>query len=40
MTYTPSEAAEASGFSIDTLRYYEREGIPPTVARTAGERRA
>lgn len=28
-----------SGFSIDTLRYYEREGILPAVARTAGGRR-
>jgi DNA-binding transcriptional MerR regulator len=39
-TYSPAEAAERSGFSIDTLRYYEREGILPPVARTAGGRRA
>jgi DNA-binding transcriptional MerR regulator len=38
-TYTPAEAAERSGFSIDTLRYYEREGILSPVARTAGGRR-
>jgi len=38
-TYSPAEAAERSGFSIDTLRYYEREGILPPVARTAGGRR-
>ena len=38
-TYTPAEAAERSGFSIDTLRYYEREGILAPVARTAGGRR-
>lgn len=38
-TYTPAEAAERSGFSIDTLRYYEREGILPEVRRTAGGHR-
>jgi DNA-binding transcriptional MerR regulator len=38
-TYTPAETAELSGFSIDTLRYYEREGILSPVARTAGGRR-
>ncbi len=39
-TYTPGEAAARSGFSIDTLRYYEREGILPAVSRTAGGHRA
>jgi DNA-binding transcriptional MerR regulator len=39
-TYTPAEAAERSGFSIDTLRYYEREGILSPVSRTAGGHRA
>lgn len=39
-TYTPAETAERSGFSIDTLRYYEREGILPAVPRTAGGHRA
>lgn len=39
-TYTPAEAAELSGFSLDTLRYYEREGILPPVARTAGGHRS
>lgn len=38
-TYTPAEAAGESGFSLDTLRYYEREGILPDVARTAGGHR-
>ena len=38
-TYSPAEAARLSGFSIDTLRYYEREGILSPVARTAGGRR-
>jgi len=39
-TYTPAQTAALSGFSIDTLRYYEREGILPTVPRTAGGHRA
>ena len=39
-TYTPAEAAQRSGFSLDTLRYYEREGILPPVARTAGGHRS
>lgn len=39
-TYSPAQAAEISGFSLDTLRYYEREGILPPVARTAGGHRA
>jgi len=38
-TYTPAEAAQRSGFTIDTLRYYEREGILPQVARSAGGHR-
>lgn len=38
--YSPAEAAEHSGLSIDTLRYYERQGILPTVARTSGGQRA
>jgi DNA-binding transcriptional MerR regulator len=38
--YTPAEAATRSGFSLDTLRYYEREGILEPIARTAGGRRA
>lgn len=38
-TYSPAEAAAESGFSIDTLRYYEREGILPPIERSAGGRR-
>ncbi|MET0811550.1 MAG: MerR family transcriptional regulator [Microbacterium sp.] len=38
-TFTPAEAAARSGFSLDTLRYYEREGILPPVSRTAGGHR-
>jgi DNA-binding transcriptional MerR regulator len=26
-TFSPSQAAEQSGFSLDTLRYYERIGL-------------
>ncbi|GAB4086206.1 MerR family transcriptional regulator [Myceligenerans cantabricum] len=37
--YTPAEAAAESGFSIDTLRYYEREGLLTPIARTPGGRR-
>src|SRR5690242_6112074 len=40
LTYSPAEAAAISGFTLDTLRYYEREGILPPVARTAGGHRA
>ncbi|MDL9980571.1 MerR family transcriptional regulator [Microbacterium sp. ASV49] len=39
-TFTPAQAAARSGFSLDTLRYYEREGILPPVSRTAGGQRA
>jgi DNA-binding transcriptional MerR regulator len=39
-TFTPAETAERTGFSLDTLRYYERAGILDSVARTAGGRRA
>lgn len=38
-TYTPAEASRESGFSLDTLRYYEREGILSDVARNPGGRR-
>ena len=40
VTYSPAEAAAASGFSIDTLRYYEKEGIVGPVSRTGSGRRA
>jgi len=37
---TPAEMAERTGVSIDTLRYYEREGLLAEVARAAnGHRR-
>ncbi|MGN9808807.1 MerR family transcriptional regulator [Micromonospora sp. BQ11] len=37
--YAPSEAARRSGFSLDTLRYYEKVGLLGTVDRTPGGRR-
>jgi len=33
------EAAKASGIGIETIRYYEREGIVPPPLRTASGRR-
>lgn len=37
---TPAEMSERSGVSIDTLRYYEREGLIDPVARaSSGHRR-
>ncbi len=39
VTYTPAEAAERTGLSLDALRYYEREQLLPPIARTAGGRR-
>ena len=37
--YTPGQVAERTGFSLDTLRYYERIGLLDGVGRTAGGRR-
>ncbi|HEX4818013.1 MAG TPA: MerR family transcriptional regulator [Nonomuraea sp.] len=38
--YTPAEAVEETGFSLDTLRYYEKIGLLERVARNAaGQRR-
>ncbi|MBV1849526.1 MerR family transcriptional regulator [Catellatospora tritici] len=37
--YTPAETVRRSGFSLDTLRYYERIGLLEGVDRTAGGRR-
>jgi DNA-binding transcriptional MerR regulator len=37
--HTPGEAAEVSGFSLDTLRYYERIGLLPEIRRTAAGHR-
>ena len=40
MTYSPGEVADKTGFSIDTLRYYERIGLLAHIERTAGGRRS
>lgn len=34
-----SEVAESTGFSLDTLRWYEREGLLPQVERDSSRRR-
>jgi DNA-binding transcriptional MerR regulator len=39
-TFSPSQAAEKSGFSLDTLRYYERIGLLDGIDRApSGHRR-
>ncbi|XRQ03426.1 MerR family transcriptional regulator [Actinomadura welshii] len=38
-SYSPAETSEKSGFSIDTLRYYEKIGLLPGIARNASGRR-
>ena len=38
-SYTPKQAAALSGFSLDTLRYYERIGLLDDIARTPGGQR-
>jgi DNA-binding transcriptional MerR regulator len=38
-SHTPKQAAAVSGFSLDTLRYYERIGLLPAIRRTAAGRR-
>ncbi|HET6295862.1 MAG TPA: MerR family transcriptional regulator [Kribbella sp.] len=37
--YTPGEAAEVTGLSLDTLRYYEREELIGPIQRLPGGRR-
>jgi DNA-binding transcriptional MerR regulator len=37
--YSPGQVADKTGFSIDTLRYYERIGLLDGIARTPGGRR-
>jgi DNA-binding transcriptional MerR regulator len=39
VTYTVGEVSARTGFSIDTLRYYERLGLIEPVERTAGGKR-
>ncbi|CAL9658774.1 MULTISPECIES: MerR family transcriptional regulator [Streptomyces] len=38
-TLTPAATADRTGVSLDTLRYYEREGLIGPIRRTAGGRR-
>ncbi|TDD66252.1 MerR family transcriptional regulator [Actinomadura rubrisoli] len=38
-SYSPGETAVKSGFSIDTLRYYEKIGLLSGIARNASGRR-
>jgi DNA-binding transcriptional MerR regulator len=38
-TYSPGEIADKTGFSLDTLRYYERIGLLDDIARTPGGQR-
>ena len=38
-TYTPGQVVEKTGFSLDTLRYYEKIGLLESVDRTSGGRR-
>jgi DNA-binding transcriptional MerR regulator len=38
-TYSPAQTVEMSGFSLDTLRYYERIGLIEPVRRAAGGHR-
>ncbi|WP_405059289.1 MerR family transcriptional regulator [Kribbella sp. NBC_01505] len=37
--YSPGEAAEVTGLSLDTLRYYEREALIGPIERRPGGRR-
>ncbi|MFF8989388.1 MerR family transcriptional regulator [Streptomyces sp. NPDC014983] len=36
---SPAAAADRTGVSVDTLRYYEREGLIGPIRRSAGGRR-
>jgi DNA-binding transcriptional MerR regulator len=37
--YTPAETARRSGFTLDTLRYYEKIGLLADIGRTSGGQR-
>lgn len=37
--YSPGQVAEKTGFSLDTLRYYERIGLLDDIARNSGGQR-
>jgi DNA-binding transcriptional MerR regulator len=38
-SFHPGQVSERTGLSLDTLRYYEREGLIGPINRTAGRRR-
>lgn len=38
-SYSPGQAADKAGFTLDTLRYYERVGLLRGVARNSGGHR-
>lgn len=37
--YSPREVADRTGFSLDTLRYYEKIGLLDSIARSSGGQR-
>lgn len=37
--YSPGQVADRTGFSLDTLRYYERIGLLSDIGRTSGGQR-
>ena len=37
--YTPAETSRRSGFTLDTLRYYEKIGLLADIERTTGGQR-
>jgi DNA-binding transcriptional MerR regulator len=37
--YSPGQVAEKTGFSLDTLRYYEKIGLLVSIARSSGGQR-
>ena len=37
--FSPAEVVQRTGFSLDTLRYYEKEGLLGAIERTATGRR-
>jgi DNA-binding transcriptional MerR regulator len=37
--FTPGQVVEKTGFSLDTLRYYERIGLLDDIARNSGGQR-
>ena len=39
LRYTPGEVVGKTGFSLDTLRYYEKIGLLDGIARTSGGQR-